>query len=123
RAKCVDVGQADQLARLGTVTDVVAPAVDEQIGRGAVDELESLPGDRLPVRGGDALSHDAAGDRYELVVDVGDPLGVYATPNLFDELLTALLGDEALEIGHLCPPPQASTRTGMFLSSELCMLR
>ena len=124
RTEGVDVGKPDQLARLGPVADVVAPAVDEQVGRRPVDELEPLAGDRLPVWRRHALAHDAARDRDELVVDVGDPLGVDAAPHVRDEFLATLLGDEALEIRHRYPPhnPRSDWRR-LFLSSEHCMLR
>ena len=41
---------ADELGGLRAVADVLAVAVDEQVGGRAVDELEALAGDRLPVR-------------------------------------------------------------------------
>ena len=84
------LGDPDQLPGLGPVADVVAVAVDEQVRRRAVHELEPLLGHGLPVLGGHALAHDPAGDRDELVVDVGDALGV----------------DAAADVGHLLRPPR-----------------
>ena len=67
---------SDELPGLGPVADVVAVAIGEEIRGRAVDELEALLGDRLPVRRRNPLAHDAAGDGDELVVDVRHALGV-----------------------------------------------
>jgi hypothetical protein len=91
---------ADELGRLGPVADVVAVAVGEEVRRRPVDELEALRGHRLPVPGRDALPHDPAGDRDELVVDVLDPLGVDAPADVLHELVAALGADEAFEVGR-----------------------
>ena len=105
RLERVGLGDADELRGLGPVPDVVAVAVGEEVRRGAVDELESLLRDRLPVLRRNALAHDAAGDGGELVVDVGDPLGVDAPTDLLHEIRTSLSPDEALQVGrHLTPP-------------------
>ena len=99
------VCEPDQLAGLGAVPDVVAVPVHEQIGRGAVDELEPLPRDRLPMLGRDALAHDPTGDRHELVVHVRDALGVDLLADLRDGLLPTGLRDERLEVSrHLGLP-------------------
>ena len=95
----VGLGDPDELGRLGAVPDVVAVTVGEEVRGRAVDELEAFRRHALPVRGGNALAHDPAGDRDELVVDVGDSLGVDAAPDVGDELVAALCGDEAVEIG------------------------
>ena len=78
----VDVRQAHQLGRFGPVADVLPVTVDEEVGGGAVDQLESLGGDGGPVGGGDPFAHDTAGDRDELEVDVGDALALNATGHL-----------------------------------------
>ena len=93
------LGQAHELRGLGAVADVVPVPVGEEVGGRAVDELESLRGHALPVRGGDALAHDPARHRDELVVDVRHALGVDATPDLCDQGVAALLCDKAVEIG------------------------
>ncbi len=93
------LGQADELGGLRAVADVVPVPVGEEVGGRAVDELESLRGHALPVRGGDALAHDPAGDRDELVVDVRHALGVDAPPDICDQGVAALLCDKAVEIG------------------------
>src|SRR5438270_13145994 len=53
------VGDADQFRGLRTVADVIAVAVDEEIGRRAIDELEAALRDALPMVGRDALADDA----------------------------------------------------------------
>ncbi len=85
-AERVHVRQPDELGRLRPVPDVLAVAVDEQVGRGAVDQLEAALGDPLPVVGGNALAHDPPGDRDELIVDVADALGVDLRPDALDSL-------------------------------------
>ena len=105
RLERLGLGDADELRGLGPVPDVVAVSVREEVRRGAVDELESLLRDRLPVLRRNALPHDAAGDGGELVVDVRDPLGVDAPTDLLHEIRTSLSLDEALQVGrHLTPP-------------------
>ncbi len=47
-------------------------AVHEEIDSRAIDELEAAVGDVLPVVGGNALAHDAAGHRDELQVEILD---------------------------------------------------
>ena len=91
---------ADELRGLGAVPDVVPVPVGEEVRGRAVDELEPLRGDRLPVLRRDALAHDAAGDRGELVVDVLDPLRVDPLAYLLDEIVTAVRLDEALQVGR-----------------------
>ena len=94
------LGDADQLPRLGPVADVLAVAVDEEVRRRAVHELEALLGHRLPVRRGHALPHDPAGDGDELVVDVGDPRRVDSPAHLGHALRAPVCVDELLEIGR-----------------------
>ena len=98
----------DELPGFGAVADVVAVAVGEEVRGRAVDELEALLGDRLPVGRRNALAHDAAGDRGELVVDVGDALGVDLLPNVLHPLGTSFRLDEALQVRRhrflLCSP-------------------
>ena len=94
------LGDADELRGLGAVADVVAVPVGEEVRRRAVDELEALAGDRLPVGSRHALAHDAAGDRGELVVDVRDPQLVDLLADLGDLLVATLGADEGFEIGR-----------------------
>ena len=63
---------AHQLLVLRAVAQVLAVAVEEEVDRRAVDELEAPLGDALPVVGGDPLAADSAGDRHELEVQVLD---------------------------------------------------
>ena len=73
---------ADQLLLVRTVAEVFAVAVEEEVDRRPVDELEAPRGNALPVVGGDALAADAAGDRHELKVQVLDPEPVDHLANL-----------------------------------------
>ena len=99
------LGDPDELPRLRAVADVVAVPVREEVRRGAVDQLEALLGDALPVGRGNALPHDPAGYRGELVVDVGDALGVDPLPNVLHQLRTPIRPDEALQVRrHRVPP-------------------
>ncbi len=100
----LDVSKTDQLAGLRAVADVVPVPVDEQVRGGAVDELEPLTGDVLPMLGRDALAHDPTRDGDELVVHVGDALGVDLLANLRDGLFPSRLIDERLEVGHSASP-------------------
>ena len=68
----IGVRNADQLLGLRPITDVIAVAVGEQVGGGAVNQLKAVLGGALPVIRGDPLAHHPAGDGDELVVDVGD---------------------------------------------------
>ena len=106
-AEGLGIGDADQLGRLGPVADILAVPVGEQVGGRAVDELEALLGGALPMVGGDALADDAAGDRDELVVDVGDAQLVDLLADLLDQL-GAPVGADILvdrQLRHLHPPP------------------
>ena len=69
----VEVGDRCQLGFLGTEADVVAVAVGEQVGRGAVDELVAALGDLRKERRHDALAHHPARDRDLLEEHVLDP--------------------------------------------------
>jgi hypothetical protein len=62
-------------ALLGTEADVVAGAVDEEVGRRAVDELIALLGDLREEGGANSLPHHAVGDRHLLEEDVLDVVG------------------------------------------------
>src|SRR5207248_8817933 len=95
----VRLREANELRRLRPVADVVAVPVGEEVRGRAVDELKALPRHRLPVRRGDALAHDPAGDRGELVVDVLDSLAVDLLAHRGDLLVSPLCSDEAIEIG------------------------
>ncbi len=91
--------QSHELSSLGSVADVVAVTVGEQVRGGAVHELEAGAGDALPVGGGDALAHDAPGDRDELVVHVlHASLGDLPVHGL-DRFGSPRLRQERLEIG------------------------
>src|SRR4029079_8287162 len=100
------LGHADELRSLRPVADVVPMAVGEEVCGGAVDELEAFCRHRLPVRRRDALAHDAACDRGELVVDVRDVFGVDPLADFLDALCTPVGFDEALEVRcrHELPP-------------------
>src|SRR5207247_329285 len=101
---------ADELCGLRPVADVIPVPVDEEVRGGAVNELEALVRDRLPVRCGDTLPHDPPRDRRELVVDVRDVLGVDALAHVLDALCTPVGFDEALEVGcrHELPPARGA---------------
>ncbi len=92
------LGNADQLGRFGAIAKIVAVPVEEEVHGGAVDELEALPRDALPMVGRDALAHDAAGDRHELQIEVLDAELVDLAADLFDKLLALRIVDEALDI-------------------------
>ncbi len=97
------LGNADELRRLRPVTDVVPVPVGKEVRGRAVDQLEALVGDRLPVRSRDALAHDPTRDGRELVVDVRDPEVVDLLADLGDLLVTAVGADEGFEIGRHAP--------------------
>ena len=101
----VRLGQADELGGLGAVADVLAVAVDEEVGRRAVDELEALARHRLPVGRGHALAHDPARDRDELVVDVRHAGGVDLLAHLLDEVIAPRGTYEPFEVGRHQRPP------------------
>ena len=84
----LDLGDADQFLRLGSVADVVTVAIDEQVCGRSVDELEALAGDRSEVLCRDAFAHDSAGDRDELAIEVLNPVSF----------------DLSLDLGYLCLP-------------------
>src|SRR6185503_9197261 len=86
------------------VADILLVAVDEQVGSGAVDQLEAALGGRFPMVGGDALADDASRHRDELVVDVGDAQFLDLLPHLLNKLGAARLLDMGFQIGHRGPP-------------------
>ena len=98
-AEGLHVRQPDELGGLWPVADVVAVPVDEEIGRGPVDQLETALRHPLPVVRRCPLAHDPAGDRGELVVDVGDPLGVDLGADALDRFRSAIGGNKPLEVG------------------------
>ena len=71
-AERLGLGNADQLLVLRSVAEIFAVPIDEEIDGRAVDELEATFGDALPVIGRNALAANAAGNRYELQVEVID---------------------------------------------------
>jgi hypothetical protein len=81
------------------VADVVAVPVDEQVGGGAVDQLEPALSYPLPLVGRRPLAHDPAGDRDELVVDIRDALGVYLGPDAPHRFGAAVGSEKPLEVG------------------------
>ena len=87
----VEVGHRGELGLLGAEPDVVAVAVGEEVGGGAVDELIALLGDLGEERRDDALAHDAPGDRYLLEEDVLDALGLDPAGQRLDLLPPARL--------------------------------
>ena len=101
RRERLGLRDADELGGLGAVADVLAVPVGEEVGGRAVDELEALLGDRLPVLGRDALAHDPARDGGELVVDVLDARGVDLLADVADLRGAPGGGDEVLEVGLL----------------------
>ena len=105
------LGDAHQLTRLWPIADVIPLAVDEQVGRRAVDELKARARDPIPVRGRDALAHDAPGDGHELVVHVFDALGVDARTHLADGGVAPRCADQPFQIrGQLTYPPPCPVR-------------
>ena len=78
------LGDTDQFCGFGAIAQIVARAVGEQVDRCAVNQLEALLGDGFPVIGRDTLTHDLAGDRDELKVQILDPLRVDHLAHLFD---------------------------------------
>ena len=104
-------GDADQLAGLGSIADVVAVTVGEQVGGGPVHQLEAGVRDALPVGSGDAFAHDATGHRDELVVHVLDALLGDLALHRLDRFGAALLRNEPFEIaGHRSPLPLRAWR-------------
>src|SRR5665811_306091 len=81
-------------------------AVEEEIDRGAVDELEALLGDAFPMIGRDALAHNAAGDRHELQIKIFDAELVDLAANFLDALLTFRIVYIAFDIHRQLPCPQ-----------------
>ncbi len=92
------LGDADQLRRLRAVAEIVAVPVQEEVHGGAVDELEALFGDRLPVLGRDALAHDAAGHGDELQIEVFDAERVDLLAHFADQRLAVPLLYESFDI-------------------------
>ena len=93
----VEVGDGGQLGLLGAEADVVAGAVGEEVGGGAVDELVAALGDLPEERGDDALAHHPARDRDLLEEDVLDPLALDPARDLLDPLAAAGLVAGLLE--------------------------
>ncbi len=103
-AEGLGLGDADEFARLGAVADVAAVPVDEEVGRGAVDELEALVGNGAEVLGRDALAHDPSGDGHELAVEVLDALGFDPPLDLGYLLLASFSFDEPFDVGSHASP-------------------
>src|SRR5215475_10147117 len=57
-----------------------------------------------------ALAHDPAGDRGELVIDVGDSLGIDFRPDALDLIGAAIGRQEPFEVGRHGGPPNTSVR-------------
>ena len=104
RHERLGLADADELAGLGAVTDVVAVAVDEQVRGGAIDQLKALAGDHPEVLGGNAFAHDPAGDRNELAVQVPNAVRFNAGLDFGDLLFSPVCTDERLNIGGHCSP-------------------
>ena len=92
-----EVRDGRELGLLGAEADVVAGAVGEEVGGGAVDELVALLGDLREEGGDDALAHHAAGDGDLLEEDVLDALGLDPLDDLLDLLAPAGLVASLLE--------------------------
>src|SRR4029450_12425911 len=73
-----------------------------------VHELEPLAGDGLPVSRRDALAHDSAGDRGELVVDVADAFAVDLLADPRNGLVSPVGLDERVEVGRRSAGRQGS---------------
>ena len=102
-AEGLGLGDADQLTGLGSVADVFAVPVDEQVGRGPVDQLEALVGNGGEMLGRYAFAHDPPGDGNELAVEVLDSLDLDTPLDLGDLLGPPRCLDELLDIGHVLP--------------------
>src|SRR6185503_1911562 len=109
------------------VADILLVAVDEQVGSGAVDQLEAALGGRFPMVGGDALADDASRHRDELVVDVSDAQFLDFLPHLLNKLGAARLLDMGFQIGHRGPPlpilHSRACRAACFPASSSMRLR
>ena len=68
---------------------------------------------------GDALAHDPAGDGDELVVHVGDALGVDLFAHLRDELFPTRLSGERLEVSRHSALPSRSGGHGLRRAARL----
>jgi hypothetical protein len=75
-------------------------AVGEEVGRRSVDQLEPLLGEAFPVVGGCTLSHDPAGDRGELIVDVLHVAVVDLPPDFPHGVVATVLCEEVLDVGR-----------------------
>ena len=73
-------------------------AIDEEVGGGAVDQLEALLGDRPEMDGRYAFAHHPTGQRDELEVDVRDALVFDAPHDPVDLVGPARRADEAFEV-------------------------
>ncbi len=92
-----EVRDGGELGLLGAEADVVAGAVDEEVGGGAVDELVALLGDLREEGGDDSLPHHTTRHRHLLEEDVLDALGLDALGDLLDLLAPARLVAGLLE--------------------------
>src|SRR5580700_7160107 len=99
-AERLGVGYADQLRRLGAITDVLVVSIEKKIGGGTVDELESALANRFPVVGRDAPADEPAGDRDELIVDGCDAKLVDLSAHLAHHVCPSLLSNVSFEIRH-----------------------
>src|SRR5215813_9177582 len=73
-----------------------------------------------------AFAHDAASDRGELVVDVGDSLGIDVGADALDGIGTAIGSKEPLEVSRHGGPPNglsASPVTALPLAHGTCGLK
>ena len=89
---------ADQLRRFRTITQIVAGAVGKQVDRRAIDQLETLFRNALPVVGRDALAHNFAGDRHELQIEILNPHPVNHFTDFFDFFVAAGSLDKTFQI-------------------------
>ena len=97
RGEGVEVRHRGELGLLWSEADVVAGAVGEEVGGGAVDELIAALGDLREEGGDDALAHHPAGDRDLLEEDVLDALALDPARDLLDPLAAAWLVAGLLE--------------------------
>ena len=104
RHERLGLADADELAGLGAVADVVAVTVDEEVRGGAIDKLKALARNHPEVLGGNPLAHDPTGHRDELAVQVPDAVRFDAGLDFGNLLFSSVCADEHLNVGGHCFP-------------------
>ena len=82
--ECFRLRDTDQFRRLRAIAQIVACPVGKEVHRRAIDQLEALLGHAFPVVSRDALTHDLAGDRNELQIEIFNPHLVNHLAHLLD---------------------------------------